>query len=337
MDDAAGKPVIGAAHMVDLARYPIAGPDSAAGAAFRQACRERFLDDGLCVLPGFIRPEALEALVREAEGFAGDAWFCRNTHNVYLTGHDPGTLAGNVAGRQERTFVGSVPYDRIGEDSPLRRLYLWDPLKDFVGAVLGKERLHRFADPLGACSVNVFVDGGEHGWHFDESEFTITLMLQPPESGGNFEYVPRIRGARGRAGDRRRSPGRRPPPRGRAPVHGGRPAHLRRPADAAPGGPGAWSPAPPRTRLLLRRTTRAREQRNGAQAVLGPHGDRRRSRQPPGEGLTSRRGPASSAGRTWPYEHGPYEHGPYRHGCVARDGCSGVHLRQRLRRPGDPR
>ena len=75
------------------------------------------------------------------------------------------------------------------------RLYLWVPLKNFVGAVLGKPRLHRFEDPLGACSVNVFVDGGEHGWHFDESEFTVTLMLQAPESGGSFEYVPRIRGS----------------------------------------------------------------------------------------------------------------------------------------------
>ena len=27
MDDAAGKPAIDAAHMVDLARYPIADPD----------------------------------------------------------------------------------------------------------------------------------------------------------------------------------------------------------------------------------------------------------------------------------------------------------------------
>ena len=194
MNDAAGKPVIDAARMVDLARYPIADPGSAAGAAFRQACRKRFLEDGLCMLPEFIRPEALETLAREAEGFAGDAWFCRSTHNVYLTGHDPATPAGDVAIRQERTFVGSIPYDRIGKGSSLRRLYLWDPLKDFVGAVLGKDRLHRFADPLGACSVNVFGDGGEHGWHFDESEFTVTLMLQPPESGGAFEYVPRIRG-----------------------------------------------------------------------------------------------------------------------------------------------
>ena len=192
-------PVIDAAHMVILERCPIDDPDSAGGAAFRQACRRRFLEDGLCMLPEFVRPEALETLAKEANGSIGDAWFCKSTHNVYLTQNglgngNPGAPAGDVAGRQERTFVGSVPYDRIGEESLLRRLYLWDPLKNFVGAVLGKSRLHRFADPLGACSVNVFVDGGEHGWHFDESEFTVTLMLQAPESGGSFEYVSRIRG-----------------------------------------------------------------------------------------------------------------------------------------------
>ena len=200
-----------AARMVDLERCPIDAPDSIRGAAFVRACRERYLEDGLCVLPEFLRPEALEVLAEEANERLGDAWFCRSTHNVYLTqngtGNDapdaldaPGTpdapdaAVHDVAERHERTFVGSVPHDRIGDDSSLGRLYRWDPLKDFVGAVLGKPRLHRFADPLGACSVNVFVDGGEHGWHFDESEFTVTLMLQAPESGGAFEYVPRIRG-----------------------------------------------------------------------------------------------------------------------------------------------
>ena len=203
-----------AARMVNLEHCPIDDPDSIRGAAFARACRERYLDEGLCVLPEFLRPEALEVLAEEANERLGDAWFCRSTHNVYLTkdstGNDapdapdvpgdldapdvPGAPVRDVAERQERTFVGSVPHDRIGDDSSLGRLYRWDPLKDFVGAVLGKPRLHRFADPLGACSVNVFVDGGEHGWHFDESEFTVTLMLQAPESGGAFEYVPRIRG-----------------------------------------------------------------------------------------------------------------------------------------------
>ena len=87
-----------------------------------------------------------------------------------------------------------MPYDRIPEQSALRSLYNWDPLRDFVGQVLGKSSFHRSEDPFGACSINVFTDGGVHGWHFDESEFTITLMLQAPESGGEFEYVPAIRG-----------------------------------------------------------------------------------------------------------------------------------------------
>ena len=184
---------LSAARMVNLGDCPIDDPGSAEGATFAQACRNRYLEDGLCMLPGFLRPEALEILVEEVNGCIGDAWFCAGTHDVYLAQDNPGVPAGAVAGRQERTFVGSVPYDRLGEDSALQRLYLWEPLKNFVGAVLGKPRLHRFEDPLGACSLNVFVEGGEHGWHFDESEFSVTLMLQAPEAGGAFEYVPGIR------------------------------------------------------------------------------------------------------------------------------------------------
>ena len=188
-------PACGADRMVNLERYPIDNADSDGFAALVRICRNRFVEDELCTLPQFIRPAALEILAAEANGCAGDAWFCNSTHNVYLTRNDARVPPDDVARRQERTYVGSVPYDRIGADSSLRRLYLWDPLKDFVGAVLGKPRLHRFADPLGACSVNVFVDGGEHGWHFDESEFSVTLMLQSPESGGSFEYVAGIRGS----------------------------------------------------------------------------------------------------------------------------------------------
>ena len=187
-------PAFSAARMVNLERYPIGDADSGEDTTFVRECRNRFVEDGLCVLPQFIRPAALKVLTEEANAFAVNAWFCNGTHNVYLTRNDTRLPPDDVARRQERTYVGSVPYDRIGDDSSLRQLYLWDPLKSFIGAVLGKSRLHRFADPLGACSVNVFVDGGEHGWHFDESEFSVTLMLQAPESGGAFEYVPRIRG-----------------------------------------------------------------------------------------------------------------------------------------------
>ncbi len=185
---------INPAELVNLDQFPIDQPDSESGIDFFRKCRQEYIDTGLCMLQGFIRPGALDLLAAEANGFSDQAFFCKSSHNAYLTEDNPELAADDVAKRQEQTYVGSVPYDRISPVTRLRQLYLWDPLKDFIGYVLGKNQLHRFADPLGACSVNVFVDGGEHGWHFDESEYTVTLMLQPPDSGGAFEYVPQIRG-----------------------------------------------------------------------------------------------------------------------------------------------
>jgi len=41
-----------------------------------------------------------------------------------------------------------------------------------------------------------FADAGQElGWHFDNSEFAITLLLQAPEAGGTFEYVRDLRDA----------------------------------------------------------------------------------------------------------------------------------------------
>ncbi|MEM7428550.1 MAG: hypothetical protein AAF441_20865 [Pseudomonadota bacterium] len=184
--------MISAEQMVDLDRYPISDLERSDGAGFAARCRQDYLETGLCMLHGFIRPEALEVLAAEAGMLSPKAYFCKSTHNAYLTEDED--CASEVRNRQEETYVGSVAFDLIPEDAALRRLYMWNPLRDFIGAVLGKPRLHRFADIMGACSINVFRDGGEHGWHFDESEFTVTLMLQPPEQGGAFEYVPKIRG-----------------------------------------------------------------------------------------------------------------------------------------------
>lgn len=182
------------ADMVDTSRYPVQDLTSESGLQFAKQCRDSYTRTGLCMLPGFVRPDALEMLSAEANEASDKAYFCKSTHNAYLT-EDDSTLSGDsVERRQEKTFVGSVAFDHIQSDALLRQLYLWDPLKDFIGFVLGKSPFYRFADPFGACSINVFADGGEHGWHFDESEFTVTLMLQPPEEGGAFEYVPLVRG-----------------------------------------------------------------------------------------------------------------------------------------------
>ena len=185
-----------AKSLINLDRYPVGSIDelnTAKGKTFTKKCAATYRETGLCALPEFIVPKALIQLSQEAQLATKDAYFCDNTHNAYLTDSAPNSDQSDVHQRLEKTFVGSVPYDKI-RHSELNQLYLFEPLKEFIRRVLAKEKLYRFADPLGACSINVFVDGGCHGWHFDESEFTVTLMLQAPTQGGHFEYVPGIRG-----------------------------------------------------------------------------------------------------------------------------------------------
>jgi hypothetical protein len=61
--------------------------------------------------------------------------------------------------------------------------------------VLGEKELFRYADPFGALNLAVMRDGHELGWHFDQTDFVVSIALQPSTEGGHFENVPRIRSA----------------------------------------------------------------------------------------------------------------------------------------------
>ena len=63
------------------------------------------------------------------------------------------------------------------------------------GRVLGEEALYEYADPLSSINLHYARPGQELGWHFDNSSFAITLMIQDPEAGGAFEYVSGLRDA----------------------------------------------------------------------------------------------------------------------------------------------
>ena len=182
-----------AGGIIDLERYPIVDPEAPASRSLVERCRDAIRQDGYCRLPAFLTPDATRIMVEQAGPLLADAWFCSRTHNAYLTPDDPGFPQEHPRRRLLSTRVGSVAYDRLPKDGLLCRLYDWDPLVRFIGAVLGKGAFYRLADPLGALSINVFTDGGSHAWHFDESEFTTTIMLQTADRGGHFECVPRIR------------------------------------------------------------------------------------------------------------------------------------------------
>jgi hypothetical protein len=183
--------------LIDLDRYPIDDPHSPTWRRLVDDCRAQLRETGVATLPGFVRPDAVARMAAEMGARAPKAYSCRGRHNVYLKAPDLELPASHPRNREVETEVGSIAWDEIGPATALRELYLWDPMVTFVGGVLERNPFYRFADPLGACSVNVFRPGMGHGWHFDEAEFTTSLMLQTAEKGGDFEFVPFLRPRRG--------------------------------------------------------------------------------------------------------------------------------------------
>jgi hypothetical protein len=182
------------AEIVDLARYPIGGPSLLSGGVIER-CRAELAEDGACQLDGFMRPAAARAVLEEAEMLSGKAFRTDATHNAYftemttsLTGEDPRAMSLHSSKR-------ALGFNYCGASSPLRALYEWDGLVAFLKEVLQLPELYHDADPVGACSVMFYDEGDELGWHFDNSEFAVTLMLRECLEGGEFEYVPGIRAA----------------------------------------------------------------------------------------------------------------------------------------------
>ena len=181
------------ADVVDLETYPIHELDSERGQSLVARCREQLTTEGVCHLPGFITPEAVAEMVRLANELSHKAWKSDQPHPVYFESPARDVPPEDPRARTVRSAKHGIAYDYIPADAPLRRLYESDDLTRFIGAVLGKPVLYRSADPLDALQITTFQPGDELGWHFDRSEFSVTVMYQPAERGGKFLYAPGMR------------------------------------------------------------------------------------------------------------------------------------------------
>lgn len=179
--------------LIDTGRYALAD------AAFRAACRETLAASGALVLPGFLTPAAVESVRREGVTGEPQAFYCTQSHTIYLSPPDPGYPADHPRNRQVASSKGCIADDQIAPSSALRALYEAGAFRAFLCAVLEEEALYPYADPLSSINLHYARPGQELGWHFDNSSFAITLMIQPPEAGGAFQYVSGVRDAN--AGD----------------------------------------------------------------------------------------------------------------------------------------
>jgi len=183
------------ASLIDLERYPILDLASAAARKLTRHCLEQLDRSGACELPGFLTPQAVELLVREGDQLSALAYHSAATGTAYLEIPDASWPEDHPRKIFDHTSVGVIAYDQFPATSLLRRLYEWEPLMDFIGAALSKERLYRYADPFGALNLAVMGDGERLHWHFDQTDFVTSIALRAADRGGDFEYVPLIRSA----------------------------------------------------------------------------------------------------------------------------------------------
>jgi hypothetical protein len=146
--------------------------------------------------PGFLTPEGLEDLRDEAERLAPLSYRSvrepRST--VYVEAPDPGFPDGHPRRRLGGgASLGVVAHDQLPVDSALLALYEWEGLASLVAGALGVPTVYPYADPLGAVNVTYMGAGDHLGWHFDQTDFVVSLGLSGSESGGELESAQRIR------------------------------------------------------------------------------------------------------------------------------------------------
>ena len=175
--------------IIDLDAHPLG--DSAYIATAKAA-----LDtDGVVCLDGFLRATALQKMIDQAQQTADLAYFTKGTHNVYLTPRDESLPDTHVFNRQISSSKGCITTDQVPANSGLHVIYN-DPLfQSFIAQTVGQDAVYPYADPLSSINVHYAGDTQELGWHFDNSSFAITLLLQAPDAGGSFEYVKDLRDA----------------------------------------------------------------------------------------------------------------------------------------------
>ncbi|MEM7195126.1 MAG: 2OG-Fe(II) oxygenase [Pseudomonadota bacterium] len=176
-------------NIIDEHKFPLRSQQ------FRNRCRQTLDRDGALVLPEFLLSNVIDAIREEGEAQRHLAYFTVSDHNIYLTPPDPKYADNHPRNRRVSSSKGCITDDQIPPESALRQLYNATDFRDFLCDVLGENCLYEYGDPLSSINLHYASEDQELGWHFDNSSFAITLMIQSAKQGGEFEFVKDVRDA----------------------------------------------------------------------------------------------------------------------------------------------
>ena len=184
-----------ALSLIDTDTYPIGDLQSEQARRVIAEARDQISEIGAAELAGFVMPAGVLELAEDAERIADRAHPSGGVGTAYLELPSDEWPKDHPRQRWMPYAVRAVGYDVIPRESPLRRLYELEQLTRFIEAVLDRGTLYHYADPCGALNLAVMGAGDELQWHYDQTDFVVSLAIQPAEHGGDFDVVPRIRSA----------------------------------------------------------------------------------------------------------------------------------------------
>ena len=180
------------AQIIDLDRYPLDRPESVAVEQLIDQGRTALERHAIFCLKGFVRKGLIAALAKELEDLVPQAV---RYHKPRIAYDYDGTVWPKDHPRSQVhpcRYYQVLNY-QIANDSPLRQIFQWQPLTDFLRLLMGYETFFRSECPHLALTAKIAGEGDTDGWHYDSNDVVFSLLLQAPEGGGEFECAPYIR------------------------------------------------------------------------------------------------------------------------------------------------
>ena len=156
--------------------------------------RNEYNKNGILSLKNFLTEDSIGMLQEESISKIKYAYFNPKKHNVYLKPNDNSFPKDHPRNINVLSSKGCITDDIISKQSPLRIVYNSLIFKNFISFITGQKKLFPYEDKLSSINIHYTRKGEELGWHFDNSSFAITLMINDVSIGGEFEYTSQIRG-----------------------------------------------------------------------------------------------------------------------------------------------
>jgi hypothetical protein len=192
--------------MINLSAYPInIEADNPKGSheyeALVQECIAQMHRQGFVSLPNFLHYDAVNVLIASISALEKQAvgFYSSESHNVFLENNiDPPDKdckhPRHIRLCSSKTIINA--HDLSPRTPELSALFFSTPFLNFISSVL-HTKLYPSTDPYGMFYANIFREEDGLNWHFDRSEYSVSLILQPAQSGGKFQFVPDSRDAVG--------------------------------------------------------------------------------------------------------------------------------------------